>query len=333
MRHFRTFTAFSFLALSLGGCGVDDSGSSSAFNPATNVDYPLETLALKDTTGLEPVLKYTVFHDVYRGAEPAATGDDNGFASQLRSHLNLFIGAVPNEDGTDYVSVRNPIDLMNEMIRSGRVDNFNAGRQLMVRSIQENIAASYNTPANNALVRFSEDKSDEDTPPEDRAWVYPMLDWTFNPSVGKVFRATQFVARSPQSQETTPTELASAAWSGRFTKVGFGASGFNQPEYSATSLTGRTKGRVELLQKFVDLQKDILTLTEVSGITIGGTEPDCIKAVFHYDTSRLKVYTSKDEQATVTENGETTSNPDYCGNKQNGAESLDYATIAIPERQ
>jgi hypothetical protein len=222
---------------------------------------------------------------------------------------------------------------MNEMIRSDRVTNFNAGRQLMIRSIRDNIAASYNTPANNALIRFSEEKSDENTPPEDRAWVYPMLDWTFNPSVGKVFRATQFVARSPQSSETTPAELASAAWSGRFAKADFGASGFNQPEYAAASLTGRTKGRVELLQQFVDLQKDILTLTEVSGITIAGTEPDCIRAVFHYDTSRLKVYTSKDESATTTENGETKPNPDYCGNKQSGAESLDYATVAIPERQ
>lgn len=335
MRHFHTFTAISILTLGLGGCGVEDTGSSSAFNPAANVDYPLQTLTLKDTDGLEPVLKYTVFRDIYRGVEPVTAGEDDGFAAQLREHLGLFIGAVPNADGTDYVSVRNPIDLMNEMIRSGRIDNFNEGRQLMIRSINEGNAARYNTPANKALTRFSENESDESTPSEDSAWTYPMLDWTYNPSKTRVFRATLFVAKSPQSSETAPVELASATWSGRFTIANFGTSGFNQPEYAATSLTGRSKGNVELLQYFVGLQKDELTLTDVSGITVDGIEPDCIKAVFHYDNSkqRLQVFTSDNESVRITEDDLNKPNPEYCGNKQEGAQSLDYATIAIPGRQ
>jgi hypothetical protein len=334
MRHFRTFTVISFLTLALGGCKMESAGSS-AFNPAANVNFPLDTLMLKDIQGLDPVLKYTVFHDLYRGIQPLTAGDDSGFAAQLRAHLDPFIGATPNGDGTDYVSVRNPVDLMGEMIRSGRVTNFNDGRRLMVNSISEGKAARYNTPANNVQTRFFEEVGDDSTPPEDKAWVYPMLDWTYNPSANRVFRATLFVATPPQPPETASTELASATWSGRFPATTFRASGFNQPEYAATSLTGRTKGNIELLQYFVGSQKDELTLTGVSGITIGGTEPDCIKAVLHYDNAeqRLQVFTSKDEPANVEENGANVANATYCGNKQNGEETLNYLTIAIPERQ
>jgi len=206
MRHSCFFAAMSFTLLS--GCGMEDTGSSSSFNPATNVDYPLPSLTLQNQEGLEPVLPYTVFRDLYRGAEPLSAGADNGFSTELRAHLNTFLNAVPNDSGTDYKSVRNPIDLMNEVIRSGQVDNFNEGRRLMVSSIRENRAATYNTPANKALIRFSENNSDENTPPEDQAWIYTMLDWTNNPGMGKVFRAMQFVATSPdQVSASTPQRL------------------------------------------------------------------------------------------------------------------------------
>ncbi|HTN34933.1 MAG TPA: hypothetical protein VL091_13075, partial [Marinobacter sp.] len=306
-------------------------------------------LTLTDTEGLDSVLQYTVFRDFYRGIQPATAGGDNGLATLLRRHLDVFIGAVPNNDGTDYISVRNPIDLMGEMIRSGRVGNFNEGRQLMVRAIRDGESARYNTPANNALTRFSEPEDEDDLsiPPEDRAWTYPMLDWTYNPNLngGRVFRATLFVATPPPPPETASVELASASWSGRFTRQNFGASGFNQPEYAATSMTGRTKGNLELLQVFVETQitvdgqtfseyqKDSLTLTNVSGITIGGIQPDCIKAVLHYKPQHLQVFMSKDEPPSILVGGKNTRNLDYCGYNDDRSKFAEYPTIAMPNRQ
>ncbi|MFP3976683.1 hypothetical protein [Marinobacter sp. KMM 10035] len=288
------------------------------------MDYSLATFILQDKEGVEPVLKYTVFRDVYRGVEPLVAGDDNGFAAQLREHLGAYLNIVPTQSGTDYISTRNPVDLMNEVIRSGQVDNFNEGRRLMISSIRDNRAATYNTPANQVLTRFSEYNSDENTPPEDRTWIYRMLDWTYNANMGKVFRAMLFVATPPAQNSSSTPELASASWSGRYAKENFGAIGFNMPEYSATSLEGHTRGKVELLQEFVSLQRDTLMLTGTSGITVDGTEPDCVKAVFQYNTSRVKVFISKDKPSNY---------PDNCGNQTDGAQVLEYDMVTIDTRQ
>ncbi|WP_144821036.1 hypothetical protein [Marinobacter piscensis] len=320
MRHACFFIVMSLMLLS--GCGMEDTGSSAPINPATDVDYPLSTFTLKNQEGLEPVLPYTVFYDVYLGATPQEPGDDNGFAAELRAHLDTFLQASSDETG--YKSVRNPIDLMHEVIRSGRVDNFNEGRQLMVSSVTENRAATYNTPANNALIRFSELHSGESTPAEDQTWLYPMLDWTYNRDKGKVYRAMQFSASSPEQPDDLTAEIASASSSSQYAKEAFGASGFNQPEYAATSMTGRTRGKVELLQEFVGLQRDTLTLTQASGMTLNGSDPDCVKAVFQYSTSRVTVFTSK---------GKQTNDPDHCGNQEKDAWTFAYDAETISHRQ
>ncbi|AZT82163.1 hypothetical protein EHN06_00580 [Marinobacter sp. NP-4(2019)] len=333
MRHSCFFAVTATITLGLSGCGPDSSGDDGYLNPATDVDLPLTTFRLQDTEGLAPVLQYTIFRDFYRGIQPATDGEDAGIAQALREHLNPFLGATPGEDGTDYTSVRNPLDLINEVIRSGIVDNFNEGRQLMRDSVNKDEAASYNTPANDALIRFTESDSDSDVPAADRTWIYPMLDWTNTPNLGKIFRATQYVARQPAEGEENPAELASASWSGRYDASSFGTSGFNQPEFAAASLAGRTRGNVELLQEFIGTQRDTLTLTQARGIVIRGEEPDCIRVVLNYYDQRVQVFTSKDEPPTLEDNGERTANPDHCGNQQNGEEAESYHSIAIAHRQ
>ncbi len=323
MRHSCFFTAISIALLGISGCKMADTGPT-GINPASNVDYSLPTFTLQDREGLEPVLKYTVFRDVYRGVEPLVAGNDNGLAAELREHLDAFLNTVPTQSGTDYISTRNPVDLMNEVIRSGQVDNFNEGRRLMVSSIRDNRAATYNTPANQVLTRFSEYNSDENTPPEDRAWIYRMLDWTYNANMGKVFRAMLFVATPPAQTTSATPEIASASWSGRYAKETFSATGFNMPEYSATSFEGRSRGKVELLQEFVALQRDTLILTEASGVSVNGTEPDCVRAVFQYNTSRVKVFISKDKPS---------NSPNNCGNQTEGEQVLEYDIVTIDTRQ
>ncbi len=319
--------------LVLAGCGPDSSSDSGYLNPATDVDLPLETFRVQDTEGLPSTLQRTAFADFYRGIEPVDEGADNGSATALREHLDAFLGATPNEDGTDYTAVRNPLDLINEVIASGTVDNFNEGRRLMRDSIEEDEAASYNTPANDALVRFTETGADTTASAADSTWIYVMLDWTYNPTLKKVFRATQFVARPPADGETNPAEVASASWSGRYDTSTFGTSGFNQPEFSATSYTGRTLGNVEFLQEFIGTQRDTLTLTAAENLVINGEEPDCVRAVLTYGEATVRIFTSTDEPPTVVEDGERTANPQHCGNQQNGEEAIRYDTVAIAGRQ
>lgn len=339
MRHSCIFAAVPLLALALAGCGPDSSGDS-AFNPAADVDLSFSTFVVEDQEGLPSRLQHTAFWDFYRGIEPTdGEGEQaEAVAEQLRRHLDPFLGATPTEDGTRYTSVRNPVDLLNDVIGRNLVDNFNEGRRLMYDSITEDEAARYNTPANNALIRFTEtgDNSEEGVvPSSDRTWVYTMLDWTSNPSLGKVFRAAQFVARAPADNDESIAELKSALWSGRFDAQTFSVSGFNQPEYAAISLTGRTRGNVELRQEFVGTDKDTLSLTQVNSITIGGEKPDCIRAVLNYEEAILRVFTSSGESPSIVneETEKTEPNPDHCGNQQNGKEAQKYRTEAVTTRQ
>jgi len=332
MRHSYLFAATSIVTLVLAGCDPDTSGGG-YLNPATDVDLPLETFRLRDTEGLDSVLQYTTFQDLYRGMEPATEGNDNGSAMAIRNHLDNFLGTEPDSGGSDYISLRNPLDLINEVIRSGQVDNFNEGRRLMRDSIERDEAASFNTPANDALIRFTETGSEDSASQADSTWIYVMLDWTYNPAMKKVFRASQFVARQPAEDDENPAEVASAAWSGRFSSNTFGTTGFNQPEFSATSYTGRTLGNVELLQEFMETQRDTLTLTNASGIVINGDEPDCVKVIINYGETRARVFTSKDEPAMLEEGDARTRNPQHCGNQRSGDEAFIYTTINVEDRQ
>lgn len=333
MRHSCLFAAFPLTAVVLAGCGPDSSGGDNYVNPATDVDLPLETFRLADTEGLDSTLQYTIFRDFYRGLQPAQEGEDEGVATALREHLNPFLGATPNAAGDDYTSVRNPLDLINNVIRLGTVDNFNEGRQLMVESISDGAPTKYNTAANDALIRFTEAAGDETIPTADRTWIYPALDWTSTPDIGKIFRSVQYVARSAAEGDDTQAEIASASWSGRFDNGQFGTSGFNQPEFAATSLSGRTRGTVELLQEFVGTQRDSLTLSNATGLTIGGQAYDCIRVTISYSDREVRVFLSDDQPSTVSEGGEINPNPQNCGNQQNGDEAIRYGSITIPGRQ
>jgi hypothetical protein len=127
--------------------------------------------------------------------------------------------------------------------------------------------------------------------------------------------------------------VASASWSGRYDTRTFGTSGFNQPEFSATSYTGRTLGNAEFLQEFIGTQRDTLTLTAAEELVINGEEPDCVKAVLTYGEATVRIFTSTDEPPTIEEDGGRTANPQHCGNQQNGEEAVRYNTVAIAGRQ
>ena len=336
MRHSCFFATVPVLAVFLSGCGPDSSSGSNFRNPAESVSLSFESFELRNEEGLPEILSKTIFYDFYRGLEPADGADDQGVAAQLRERLDLLMGLTPTDDGSSYTSARNPLDFLHHVIASNQVDNFNQGRQLMRDSITEGEGARYNTPDKEALIRFTEiGNNNGEEPAADERWVYSLLDWTSNPQLNKVFRAAQFIAREPDAGDSTPSEVSSAIWSGRFDGPDFGVSGYNEVEFSSTSLTGREFGNAELRQEFIGNKSDTLSLTQTSGITIHDETPDCIRVDIDYAEAIVRVFTSTGEPPSHEDQDTGTSapNPAHCGNQQNGEEAVTYPSVVIGQRQ
>jgi len=336
MRHSCIFAAVPLFSLALAGCGPDTSSGSNFINPATSVSLTFESFTIHNEDGLPPVLPQTIFYDFYRGLEPADGENDEGVAAQLRERLDLLMGLTPSDDGTHYIRARNPMDFLQHVISTNQVDSFNQGRRLMRNSMNDGEPATYNTPDKNATIRFTEVGGNNGSDPEpDQRWVYPLLDWTSNPQLNKIFRSFQFIARAPAPDDNTPSEIASAFWSGRFANSSFSVSGYNRPEYASLNFTGRSLGNGELFQEFIGDKSDTLTLLETSGIEVDGEEPDCIRIKVSYENSEVRVFTSTGEQPTNEDNdtGAKSSNPAHCGNQQNDEEAVFYQSVVIDQRQ
>lgn len=310
MRHLRLFAALAPLVLLTTGCSPDTSSGDSAFNPATSVSDSFDTFEIRDDGGMS-VLSRTIFYDFYQGLEAAEGEDDKGSASEVRERLDLLMGLTPSADGKTYVAARNPFDLLHYLINTDRVGTFNDGKRLMRDSVTSRNPATYNTPSNNAIIRFTEREGDMGQGPgPDQIWVYPLLDWTSNfsqlgPATGTVFRSAQFIARPPEEDNAEPAEIQSAFWSGGFDGGSFSATGYNQPVNANFNATGRRFGNVDFYTRFSGNQYDTLFLTETSGIVIDGEEPVFICVEINYRGSQVRVTYVTDPEADTTEN-----NPD-----------------------
>ncbi len=296
MRYIRLTALILLTALLIGGCRPDTGSGKSAFNPATSVSRTFEDFIVQNEDG-NPYISRTIFHDFYRGLEPADGEDDHGTAAALRERLNLLMGLTPSADKKTYVAARNPFDFLHHLINTDQIGTFSDGKRLMYDSVTSGDPATYNTPGNNAIIRFIDMSGSTGAEPEpDEEWVYPLLDWTssfsqFEPITATIFRSAQFMARPPTEGDTTPAEIKSAFWSGQFNGDTFSATGYNPPEYAAFSVTGRQYGEVEFYQVFRGAQHDTLILRDTHGITIDGDgiEPAYICALISYETSEVKV--------------------------------------------
>jgi hypothetical protein len=331
MRHSRLIALIPMAALLLSGCGPDTGSGSSAFNPATPVTRTFDDFTVKNEGG-NPYINRTMFYDFYKGLEPAEGADDKGTAAGIRERLNRLMGLTPGPEGKTYVAARNPLDFLHHLINTDRIGTFNDGKRLMYDSVTSGDPATYNTPAKNAIIRFIE-RHETAEPAPDQEWVYPLLDWTssfsqFEPITASVFRSAQFIARAPAEGESDPAETKSAFWSGEFDGETFSTTGYNPPEYSAFSVTGRQYGNVEFYQAFQGKQYDTLILTGTSGIMIDGTEPAYICVLASYDTREVKVvYVVDPEDGTVGDG----SRPDVqCPDVGN---TFTYQAMPVTERQ
>lgn len=341
-------------ALALAGCGMEDTGSN-AFNPATDVDLTFSSFDLENTQAAPDNLEHTRFHDFYRGLQPMGTDPDIlATVAEIRAHIGIFIGATPADEDTGYQKLRNPLDLMNQVIASGQVANFQDGRNYIARRIAENSAGTYSNRANQADIRFVDQSAVlANAPVNDQIWIYPTLDWRYLPAenggTGKVYRTIQYVARTVADEDSdNQPELLSILAGSRFDASNFPTQGYASPEYATADYLSRSFGSMELRQDFVDSKADtlfihspdrqVLDLSPYGVTTPADGSPDCLRVELDYAMAELRLFSSDGVAATVPEPTEdnpdnTEPNPDYCGNQPAADARVVWSTIAIPDRQ
>lgn len=355
MRHFCTITTVALTTLALIGCGPEDSGPT-AFNPATDVDLTFSTFDLENTEQAPTNIAQTRFDDFYRGLQPSDSEDDDSAASaaEIRAHIEVFIRATPADDGKSYTRVRNPADLMNQVIASGEVANFRDGRKYMVQRATEGAAGTYNTRENDADIRFTDQQAVlEGAALNDRVWIYPTLDWRFVPDEsdgqGKIYRTIQYVARSvdPDDQDSQP-ELVSVLAGSRYAENSFTIDGYNQPEFATADYLSRSFGSAELRQEFIAGKTDtlfikspdrqVIDLSRHDSSQAPDATPDCLRVELDYAMQVLRIFSSDGEPATVPAPTEenpsnTENNPAYCSYQTQDQAKATWDTVAIPGRQ
>ena len=326
---------------------MEGSGSST-LNPATDVNLRFSTFDLANTDQAPDTLSYTRFGDYYPGIEPS--GADDTLANQqtveeIRRHIDLFIGATPAEDGKRYTKVRNPLDLINQVISVGQVANFDEGRSYIRNRIAEGQAGNYNTRSASAMIRFVDQEAENNQEAlNHREWYYQTLDWRYLPEGPdgnldeKVYRTVQYVARSvSENQQTEQPELISVLAGSRFNALAFTNIGYNQPELATADFVSRNHGGIELRQEFVgEAQKDTLFIKNSEqqvidlsrhGVILEDPSPDCLRVELNYAMNEARIYTSNEESSRVPDPNEdpadydnqddipTIPNPENCVNQ------------------
>jgi len=366
MRQSCCYLAVSLTVLTLAGCQPDSGDGTTTLNPADNVDLTFSTFDLADTERAPDTLSETRFADFYPGIEPAgadATADNQATATEIRRQIDRFIGAEPTADGKQYNKVRNPLDLMNQVISVGQVNNFDEGRSYIRRRVEADEAGTYNSRSNNASIRFIDQAAVlENSALNAWQWRYQTLDWRYQPGdettnrPGQVYRTIQYVAQgvSDEARDQQPQLLSVLAGS-RFNAASFSAVGYNQPEYATADYVSRDYGSIELRQEFIgETDNDNLFIKSTDqkvidfgkhGIALDDESPDCLRIELDYGMSKVRIFSSNNEPAKIPDpeadpaNYETpddiptVNNPANCVHQPETEALISWSTEATPKRQ
>lgn len=337
MKHHHTLKLLPLLFLSVAGCESDSSDS--AFNPATNVDLVFSTFEI------DQPMEETLLWDFYRGVEPAegASPEANNLAVALRSQAALFIDATESDaEPTQYISVRNPLDLMHQVIGENAVDNFNAGRAEISLLIDEARAGEYNTTTNGVRIRFRDQAAiTNGAPAVEHTWNYPILKWSYTPDAAdNVIRVIQYIGQDDGDANTTPP---SASYGSEFTSGSFQSVGYNPPVRAVATFVIDGERELGITREFENENTDFLIF---DGTAIGNqNEPggpdftfadrtvDCVRVELDYAMQQLHLFQSHNEPPRMEIPSDSESdlpNPDYCANMENATDS--YPTVLIGER-
>ncbi|MDO3721457.1 hypothetical protein QVZ43_06950 [Marinobacter sp. chi1] len=337
MRHSCIFVAVAAGTLSLAGCGLESSGSSS-FNPAINVSLGFSSFTLTEA------MDTTLFNDLYQAveADPADPdfSDAQRVAENLREELSVFLNLGLSEDKSTITTVRNPLDLMRRVIGEDEVTSFTEARQYISEKIDAQEVGIYDTTTNGVSVQFTDQGAAEaGAELTDYFWVYPTVKWVHTPdTTGNVIRTLVWVAAGTFPENST---RPSAALGTEFLGRDFATAGYNDEARIVTEGTVVIEGEREMSfsRTYTGLQADTVI---IDGTRIGTSEvpedPDkpsgtkegakfsfagqpedisCLKFEMDYSVPEVRIYTSSGEAprlANPESPDETITNPDYCTN-------------------
>jgi hypothetical protein len=314
MRHFRTFTVFSFLALGLSACGVDDTGPT-AFNPATNIDVMLSSFTMKEV----PPQHTSLFSDLLKKLEPAPSEDESAheLAAAIRAQLALFLGLkYSTEPEWELISFRNPLDLLRREIGADAVANFTDAKRYISSRIDDAQPGEYSNTSKGVYIRFTSQEASEETDASitDYQWRYPILKWVYTPDTSnRVTRVINWVATGEFPEGST---RPSATLGTQFYPRDFGRTGYNDGArlHSEGSIVIEGEREMAFTREYASPETDIInidgtkigTSDDTTGgpeFSFAGSDIDCLKVQMNYDTSSVDIYTSLNKAPT---------SDDYC---------------------
>ncbi|WP_143269370.1 hypothetical protein [Mangrovitalea sediminis] len=273
-------------------------------DPAAPVNLNLKTfeVAVAD-------FPHTDYLDYFRAIQPNSSasgnpGDAQAMADSIGTLMQPFI-AYSGTPYSSYTKVRNPLDLIDDLISTNAIDNFNIGRQYIATCIAAGNAVKYN----NNSVAFSDISAGTTDPSKDfyNNWSY-QLSWTTEPDYGKVTRV--ILARQLVIDNTSklPQDISLQSIYDQNT---FSASGYNAPQSNIFGYTlyngdsGNSKTVMNFRQTFVKTNTDELDLaTQASDTSASNaaTSPPtfqfdgkairCLKATLDYSAMTMTILTS-----------------------------------------
>ncbi|MDX1558551.1 MAG: hypothetical protein R3193_06575, partial [Marinobacter sp.] len=263
---------------------------------------------------------------------------------------------TPTDTGKSYDNVRNPLDLMNQVLASGEVTNFQEGKRYISQRIADGVAGTYNTRGNGAQIRFTDPSAViADLPLNDQLWIYPTLDWRYLPDgpegsdlENKVYRTIQYVSRSvAEEDQADQPELVSVLAGSRFDANSFMTLGYSPTEFATADYLSRNHGSIELRQDFIDENTDtlfikndesqVIKLDRYPGYTGEDNHPDCLRIELDYNMDRVSIFASDGEPSRIddpesTDEQDTIPNPANCTYQEDAEALTSWATVAIAER-
>ncbi|MGP4844482.1 hypothetical protein ACTXGQ_10155 [Marinobacter sp. 1Y8] len=317
----KTCFLLSTLSIALTGCGGGDSdfaggdgngGScSNAFNPASNVIISLGSFEISDSTDLE----HTLFRDFIRGIQPTASDSTSeAVVASVMTETARFNGGVNNDTSqSNFTSVRNPADLLNNQIGNNEIDNFNQGRRYISGCIDASTAADYSNSANGVRIRFDEAPAGDVVD----SYNYALLRWVYAPQgSNKIQKVVQYVG-------TADDFLDGIILAEQYDPTNFSSIGFNTPDRASASFTGgNDTQRLGFDQDLISEKQDSWTRSSNVPFNFAGASVDCARVVVDYPMTTATVYTSIDIDQKAD---------GYCGTKT--TPDTRYSTVAVSSRQ
>lgn len=289
------------LSLGVSACGGGNTPNTSSNQGAcdnpphveTAVDMNLDTFDVKVAD-----FPHTVFQDYFKAIQPNKSDSAYSAADdQMAQDIVTLLQPITSYSGaaTSYTSTRTPYDLLDYLVATDAVANFDAGRSLAVTCAVAGMPYDYN---NDAVVFRDTSNSTEASGYKD--WVY-VVRWAVAPSTGLIVRSFSVAAQLDKSSGVTQNISVAT----NYDEKNFDSTGYNPPQARTLLATqvysDKSKHLVSFEQRYTGSNTDTLNVYNYQPkdnalpppFTFNGdTKVQCVHAVLDYSIPQITFYVS-----------------------------------------